>query len=236
MTPYQVKQLHLMRQMEERFTDDPHAASTVPMQLDYISDRQMCLTVNSFIPDAIANRIQSMIIEPMRRVDPTHYYYDNASLHITIHTVRTIHYPPTFTDNTIETSKSVLARYIPKNRPFRFRLIGIMAIPTSVAVIAIASARYNRFTHVLRRAFTAEGIPDEKKYFSPDVTFANVTVCRYTHMPSPEFLKTLTSLKTTPVGSVTVGEVALLETNAGAHPSKTRIFATYPFPKTQARL
>lgn len=218
-----------MRQMEARFPTDPHAASFVARQANYTSDRQMCLTVNSFIPEAIAARIQSMIIEPLRRADPTHYYYTNASLHITMHTVRTIHYPPTFTERSIEISKQVLAQYIPKSRPFRFIVAGVMALPTSVAVIVLTSARYNRFTHVLRRAFSAAGIPDEKKYFSPDVTFANITICRYMHTPSQKFLKTLAARKNIPVGSISVGEVALLETNAGAHPSKTRIFATFRF-------
>ncbi|MBU1326728.1 hypothetical protein KKB64_01510 [Patescibacteria group bacterium] len=41
----------------------------------------------------------------------------------------------------------------------------------------------------------------------------------------------LTTLKNTHVGSFIAKDITLVETNAGAHPSKTRILGTYEFGK-----
>ena len=231
MTPYQVKQLDLMRQMEHKLASNSNAATVVPLQTNYETDSQMCLSVNSFLQESVAASIQSKFIEPLRQIDPTQYYYQNASLHITLHSIRIIHDPPTYTAHDIETSRRLLAQYIPSEQPFSFDLHGVLSMPTSVSVMALATPDYNQFIRTLRQQFVAAGIPDDKKYFSDEMVFANTTICRYTHKPSPKFLKKLTALKDTYIGEFIAKKVALVETNAGAYPTKTTVLSEYRFAK-----
>lgn len=229
MTPFQQKQLDLMRQMESSLASGSRASTIVPLQADYATDTQMCLSVNSFVPSTIAAAIQAKLIEPLRQIDPAQYYYPNESLHITFHSVRIIHDPPTYTDQDIKTSHRLLTKFIPLEQPFPFILHGILSMPTSVSVIALIIPEYNRFIRKLRHLFVDSGIPDDKKYFSDEIVFANTTICRYTHKPSSEFLEKLKVLKDMYVGEFVAKDVSLVETNAGAFPSKTTVLGRYQF-------
>lgn len=229
MTPFQKKQLALMRQMETMLAADSHVSTIVPMQADYATDNQLCLSLNAFVPEAIATSIHNKLIEPLQRLDRHHYYYQNESLHVTFHSIRIIHNPPTYSQKDIETSRALLTKLIPSERPFPFIWHGVLALPTSVSVIVLVTPAYNRFIRRVRHDFVGHGIPDDKKYFSDTMVFANTTICRYTHKPSPEFIEKLQTLKDTTIGSGVIDMVSLIETNAGAHPSKTRVLGTYRF-------
>lgn len=229
MTPFQKKQLALMRQMETMLAADSHVSTIVPMQADYATDNQMCLSLNAFVPEAIATSIHNKLIEPLQRLDRHHYYYQNESLHVTFHSIRIIHNPPTYSQKDIETSRALLTKLIPSERPFPFVWHGVLALPTSVSVIVLVTPSYNRFIRRVRHEFVSHGIPDDKKYFSDTMVFANTTICRYTHKPSPEFIEKLQTLKDTNIGNGVIDTVSLVETNAGAHPSKTRVLGDYRF-------
>ncbi len=229
MTPFQTRQLALMRQMEQTLASDAAAATIVAFQADYATDNQLCLSLNAFVPHEITQSIQSKLIDPLRLLDPSQYYYPEGSLHITFHSIRVVHNPPTYTTADIEMSKQLLGTIIPSQRPFPFTLHGVLSMPTSASVIALITPEYNRFIQNLRRAFVRAGIPDDKKYFTDETVFANCTFCRYTHTPTKAFLEKLQELKDTYVGEFLASNVSLVETNAGAYPSRTTIFETYRF-------
>lgn len=218
-----------MRQMEQTLAADTTAATIVPYQTDYATDRQLCLSVNAFVSPDIAASIQSKLIEPLRKIDPTQYFYPAESLHITFHSIRIIHDPPTYTAHDIEVSDRLLESVIPSNEPFPFTLQGVMSMPTSASVIALITPAYNQFIQTLRKTFVSAGIPDDKKYFTEETVFANSTFCRYTHRPTPEFLQTLNQMKDTVIGNFLATHVSLVTTNAGAYPTKTAVLGTYPF-------
>lgn len=228
-TPFQQEQLALMRQMETMLASDSRVSTIVPIQADYATDNQLCLSLNAFVPDAISKAIQTTLIGPLQRLDPSQYYYPKESLHITFHSIRIIHNPPTYSEKDIETSKQLLAQLVPPERPFPFIWHGVLSLPTSVSVIALITPEYDRFIRRLRRAFVRSGIPDDKKYFSDTIVFANTTICRYSHKPPPEFLEKLSMVKDMHIGTGIIDNVSLVEINAGAHPSKTKVFATYRF-------
>lgn len=229
MTPFQQRQLALMRQMETCLASDTTASTIIPFQTDYVTDPQRALSVNAYIPIRLATVIQSKLINPLKTIDPTQYYYPDESLHITIHSIRIIHDPPMYTPRDIETSMQLLERFIQSEHPFSFTLHGIISLPTSVAVIALITPEYDRFTRSLRRAFVDAGIPDDKTYFTDEMVFANTTICRYTHPPSLDFLHNIKTLPNIYIGKFIAKEVSLVEINAGAHPSKTKVFGTYRF-------
>ena len=82
MTTFQRKQLDLMRQMEASLASGSNASTIVPFQKDYVTDRQLCLSVNTFIPKKVATTIQTNLIMPLKAIDPRHYYYGNEALHV----------------------------------------------------------------------------------------------------------------------------------------------------------
>ncbi len=229
MTLFQRTQLDLMRQMELTLASDSNTSTIVPFQADYATDNQMCLSVNAFLSRAIGLSIQTKLIDPLRQIDPTQYYYSNGSLHITFHSVRIIHNPPSYTDLDIKNSKQLLAKFVPPERPFPFVLQGVLSMPTSVSLIALVTPEYDQFIRRLRHEFISSGIPDDKKYFTDKMVFANTTICRYTHKPSQEFLEKVAELKNLFIGEYTAEKVCLVETNAGAYPSKTTVLAEYRF-------
>lgn len=231
MTPFQQKQLTLMRQMETRLASNANAATIVSLQTNYATDTQLCLSANCFLSNDVANTIQTKIIEPLQRLDPTQYYYANESLHITLHSIRVIHDPPSYTLSDIETSKQLLTKLVPVQNAFPVVLHGIISMPTSVAIIVLITPEYDHFIRNLRTEFVNAGIPDDKKYFTDEIVFANTTICRYTHKPSQEFLHKIEMLNNINIESFIINDVSLVETNAGCHPSKTRDFGTYKFRK-----
>lgn len=233
MTPFQQRQLTLMRQMETRLASGSNASTIVPVQTDYINDPQLALSLNAYLPKEIATTIRTRLIEPLKVIDPTHYYYPVEALHVTIHSVRIIHDPPMYTPQDIETSKRLLEQRIPLEQPFPFVFHGVMSLPTSVAVIALITPEYDRFAKSLRRAFIDTGIPDDKTYFTDEMVFANTTFCRYTQKPTQAFLEKLQTLKDLHIGEFVATEASLVEINAGAHPSKTRVFGTYEFAQNR---
>ena len=229
MTPFQEKQLALMRQMEKQLASNSCASTIVPMQLDYLNDPQIALTCISYVPEDIAKRIQTELINPLKAVEPDFYYYPNADLHITIQNVRVIHNPPSFTKEDIKKVQSVLASIVPSAGPFPFTYNGLLSMPTSASLIALVTPQYDQFVRRLRKSLTDNTVPDNKTYFTDEVIFANTTIVRYTHAPSQIFVKTLASLQDISVGTWTPKIVSLVTMNAVANPQKTIDYGSFPF-------
>ena len=218
-----------MRQMETKLASDSRVSTIVPMQTDYATDNQLCLSLNAFVPKAISVSIQNRLIGPLQRLDPHQYYYPKESLHITFHSIRIIHNPPTYSEKDIATSQQLLTELVQSERPFPFIWHGVLSLPTSVSVIVLITPECDRFIRRLRRAFVSSGIPDVKKYFSDEMIFANTTICRYSHKPSPEFLQKVAIFKNIDIGTSVIDNVSLVETNAGAYPSKTHVLGAFRF-------
>lgn len=218
-----------MRQMELSLASGVSASAIVPFQSNYASDSQVCLTCVSFLPKNTATTIQTQILFPLRIIEPNFYYYPVESLHITIQNIRVINYPPHYGPTEIAKAKNLLSEFVPRYESFRFELSGTIQMPTSLAIIALASPEYDQFVRILRRTLIDAGIPDDKKYFTDEIVFANTTICRYTHKPSQKFLEKLETLKDVDIGTFVASDVSLVETNAGAYSSKTRVFGTYRF-------
>lgn len=229
MTPFQKKQLVLMRQMEASALSGQSASTIVPMQSDFIQDPQIALTCITYIPNQVAQTIQTQLIEPLRAVEPAFYYYPVEAMHITIQNVRIIHEPPNFSASDIAKVQSMLEQTVPKFGPFTFKLSGLLSMPTSISLIALIQPEYDHFVRLLRQNLVNIHVPDDKTYFTDEIVFGNTTICRYTHTPKPKFLETLQTLKDKTIGTVVANSVSLVEMNAGAHPSKTRVLGVYRF-------
>lgn len=229
MTPFQVRQLALMRQMETQLATDPQASTIVPMQTDYWNDPQIALTCISYIPKEIAQRIQTELINPLKAIEPDFFYYPDTGLHITIQNVRVIHNPPSFTPEDVNRVQSVLESMTSSAGPFPFTYQGLLSMPTSVSLIALVTPAYDQFVRRLRASLVAVGVPDDKTYFTNEIIFANTTIIRYTHKPSKSFIETIENLQYTSIGTWTPKIVSLVTMNAVANPQKTTIHGNYSF-------
>lgn len=229
MTLYQQKQIVLMRQMENSLAKNTAASTIVTIQKDYVNDPQLCLTCVSFLPKNIAETIQTQQLTKLAAIEPAFYYYPVQSLHVTIQNIRVINNPPHFSSADIAKAQQLLQNFIPAYKPFVFEFSGILLLPTSLAIIALITPEYDHFVRAFRQTLISAGIPDDKQYFTDEVIFANTTVCRYTHEPSQRFLDEVKKHESMFFGSMTAKEVSLIQTNAGAHPSKTKVLGTYQF-------
>lgn len=229
MTPFQQKQLDLMRQMETALATGAPASTIVPMQADYQNDPQIALTIISRVPKDIAETIQTQLIEPLRAIEPEFFYYPNDALHVTIQNVRVIHDPPRFTASDVAKVDGLLKTLVPKTAPFPFIFAGLLSMPTSVSIIALVSPEYDQFIRRLRKSLTDAGVPDDKTYFTDEAVFANTTICRYTHAPSEKFTDMLTKNKDMHAGQFAPDKVSLVRMNAVASPAKTTVLGEYQF-------
>lgn len=234
MTPFQERQLVLMRQMESSLASDHSASTIVPIQADYQNDPQIALTCISYIPSDLAASIQTQLIEQLQTIEPDFFYYPNEALHITIQNVRVIHNPPRFTDEDVKKVQMVLSKMVSASAPFEFEYAGLLSMPTSVSLIALVSPAYDQFVKTLRHALNAAGVPDDKTYFTDQIIFANTSICRYTHAPSQKFLKKLEECKDISFGKLTPKTVSVVTMNAVANPKKTVVHGTYDFASKKA--
>ncbi len=229
LSTFQSKQLALMRQMEAELSAGTPAATTVPMQTDYSSDPQLCLTLNASLPPTITKHIFDRLVTPLTALEPDFYYYPGNTFHITFQTIRKIHFPPQYTPANIIRVGALLAKEVPRHQPFTFELSGVMSLPTSAAIIALENPEYNKFILSLRQQLKDIDVATDQSYYSDTMVFANCTFVRYTHSPSKKFLETLKKLRDVYIGQCTIEEVTLLETNAGVNPQKTKVFGSFNF-------
>lgn len=229
MTPFQQKQIDLMRQMEAALAAGAPASTIVPIQTDYHNDPQIALTIISRVPKDIAKTIQTQLIAPLRAIEPEFFYYPDEALHVTVQNVRVIHDPPRFTASDVAKVDALLATLVPKTRRFPFIYAGLLSMPTSTSLIALVSPEYDQFIRRLRKSLAEAGIPDDKTYFTDAAIFANTTICRYTHTPSKKFTDTLAKYKDIRAGQFAPEKATLVSMNAVASPAKTTVLGEYQF-------
>lgn len=229
MTPFQVRQITLMRQMEASLARDQSASEIVSMQSDYTNDDNMCLTTVSYLPTTVANTIYETIIKPLAVIDPDQYYFPNSSMHVTIHNVRVVRKPAAYTDSDILLARQLLVQSIPMHHAPTFELQGLLSMPTSISIIALITPEFDHMVKSIRKQFALANLADDKKYFTDEMIFANITICRYTHAPTQLFLETVQKYKDISFGKFSVDKASLVTSNAGMHPSKTTVIDTFSF-------
>ncbi|MFC1687560.1 hypothetical protein ACFL0L_03200 [Patescibacteria group bacterium] len=229
MGAYQDQQRKLFDDIEKSGFADPSSSTLV--SLDNSVDKRMCLTGIVFPPEDILKVLNSEVIEPLKSADPRHYYYPEKSLHFTIKNLKVVEYPIPYTDDDLIKAKSVFEEVIPRHKVFSFHAQGLFHLPVSISIRGYTNESLKNiildFDQVLEKA----GIPDNKKYASPEVFFGNMNVCRYTTEPNEQFKKQLKKLKDIDIGTFEVKTVSLITTNLVCHPDKTTIIGEYTLPE-----
>ncbi|MBI5621568.1 hypothetical protein HY933_01730 [Candidatus Falkowbacteria bacterium] len=227
MATYQEQQKDLINTIERQVSAGSFSATTVAMRNDFVTSQEISLTAVSFVPPEINRVISESIIEPLRQVEPGHYFLPPESRHVTIKNVRAIHHPPNFTDGDIEKVAALFAKIIPEHQSFSFHLQGLLLFPTSISLMGYCDERLKYLVQALDSGLRDIGVPDDKKYLSDEVFFGNITLCRLTASPSLAFIAKIKGFKNVVVGSLPLTEISLISCNPVCHPSSRKIIAQY---------
>lgn len=220
---YQDKQEKIFREMEKTLKKGESEATIVEILSNYADDNQVCLTTVAFIPKHLGEKIKDKIIKPLKKADPTQYFYPRQSLHITIQNIRTIHRSPLFTKNDIEKVKKAFSKIFPKHKSINFEIKGVLELPTSLSLKVFSDEKFHDLVMDLRKTLDRIGVPDNKKYFSENIVIGNITICRYIKKPNKLFQKKVEELKDIDIGQFTANKIYLITTNTVCHPNKTVI-------------
>ncbi len=196
---------------------------------DFAEDRRLCLTAAAFLPSEVQERIESEIIERLKTVEPNHYYYRRASLHITVQNIRTIQDPPAFQQHDIANAISALKPEIEKTAPLEFEVSGLLKLSASLALRGFAQPALLELVTRTRAALKSVGLADNKEYVSDDVVFGNVTICRFAHTPASAFVERAMTLASDFNQRFEIDQVHLIATNAVCHPKLTHVYETFNF-------
>ncbi len=227
MDSYHQKQQEVISQIENEYKIGRSPSSIVKPVKDYINDNRICFTSVIFLPIRLEQKIIDKIIIPLSKADRHQYFYSPSSFHLTIQNIRIISEPPQFNKEDIEKAKKVFAKVIPKYKRFTFKLKGLFELPSSLAVCGFSGKIFTSLSSELDKELTKQGVPDNKKYFTKEIMFGNVTFCRYTQKPNTQFMKIVYELKNVEIGNFEVKTISLITTNAACIPNKTHIIQSY---------
>ena len=194
---------------------------------DYARDDRLCLTAVCFISPDLSELITKQIVEPLRKIDPTQYFYSPESMHLTLRNVRTIAAPPTFTESDVSIAANTLRRTLLDKHALSIELKELFIPQNSLSVCGYSDETLPEIVSAMGSALEQAGICDDKYYASGDVVFGNVTFCRLTGPLSEAFLEKTKELQSVEIGMLMVREVSLIVTNAVCHPSFTRVIEKF---------
>lgn len=206
-------------------------ASIVPIQANHRTNPALALTSVIFIPEGMAQEIYQAVVEPLRAIEPEHYYYPPETMHLTIKNVRKVNDPPRFIETDIKKVDQLFRRIIPQYGAFSISLEELVPFATSVALIGYADERFQTLIQALDTGLREIGLPDDKKYVSDTLFFGNITICRFTHPPSPAFFKEIDRLTYRFKAELPVQQIALITCNAVCLPETRTVWHTYTLRK-----
>lgn len=161
---------------------------------DFENDSRICLTSIHLPEEHFLSEIRKKIVEPLRKINPEHYYYSPESLHITIKNVRVINDPPHFTGKDVEKTKEVFSRVIPRHRKFNAYFYRLLLFPYNLVLMGTSDPESDDLIIDLDTALVEAGVPDDKKYINSEHFFLNMTLARFNSPPSAEFRRKVKEL------------------------------------------
>lgn len=229
---YQEKQKIQFDEIEQKLKHGQRPMVVCDRVTDYINDQRRSLTTAFFTPPEINQVIQNKLIGPLKELDPNQYYLPPESLHLNFLILAYNNNPPTFTEEDAEIIKKALKETVSSFLPINYELKGILEGPNSLAVRGYTGPELQENIKTLQSKLLALGYDTSAGQASKDVFFGNVTFCRYTHDPSPEFLAKVKELKNQYVGKTTPTELHLISSSVVFHLTQHKFYATFHFGKS----
>ena len=197
------------------------------MTSDFANDNRISLAAIKFLPKELSDLIERDLSHPLFAIDERQFFFANQSLHMTVQNVRKISDHATFGDKEIEAARLAFKKVAADFSPFEFSLEGLLVMPASVAIRAIAEPRFAEFSRAIRDRLRVAGVADDKPYINDDVVFGNVTFCRYTAPPTEKFMAKIEQLRGVDLGALKIDSFELLSTNSICDLNKTTCHQKY---------
>lgn len=215
-TPFQIGQKQVIQELEKQINQNAIAFSTVSApDTNFDDDDRMCLTSVHFPSTQLKQAIQTQLIEPLKTLDSTQYYYSNESLHFTIKNIRAIANPPAFTKEDIEKAKEVFANVLSNYSVFNVYYYRLLLFPNNLALVGTTDPVFDDMVLELDRQLKKVGVPDTKVYVNDKFFFSNITLARFTQPITEEFKQKIQELsQAIEFEPYVVDSVTLLTANA----------------------
>lgn len=223
---YKDQQRTLIRQLNRRLAAGKFLATSVPPVSAYEDDRRTFLAFIARPPASLAERVLRLQ-ERLLRLDPHQFAIPRPALHFTVKNVRTVSDPPAFTAEEVERAKRAAADVLPGLGSFELQVEGVLLTPSSLALAAYSSERFDAWVRGVDRALRARGVRDDKTYASDAVFFSNLTLLRYVRPPTPALLKACSSIEGIRFEPFEVKEVLLVSANLAFSPGLCRVHAAF---------
>lgn len=161
------------------------SAAIIPLRTTY-TNAARCLTVVHLLDERLASRISHDIIARLRKTEGHHHWYPTHDLHLTLKNVRSAKPNRVYTAEEIQQAVSAVERASHAIEPLTFAIHGPICFPTSVILRAFGTLKHREAVRLLDRELELAGIPDDKGYASNEVFIGNITLCRFTTMPTAD--------------------------------------------------
>jgi len=215
MTLHQIEQIKIIDGLEHSINQNAVTSTTVAPVEDFVHDNRICLTVVHFPRPDLTNSIINDIIAPLQQIEPSFHYYDTTSLHITVKNIRTIEFPPLFTDQDVIKAQAVLSSTIPGHQKFNVFFNRLLLFPHSISLVGTTDPELDPLVIDLDNALKTAGLPDNKTYVNNSHFFCNMTLARFGKAPSESFKEKIVSLsKHINLDPYCVDDVSLITANA----------------------
>ena len=148
MSDYRSLQKRIIDQLRFGAGQPGAKATIVPMKRDHRHDPAIGLTSVVFVPEALGWAIAEAIIDPLKAIEPDHYYYGPDSLHLTIKNVRSVHNPPHFTRADVKEVDALFSQIVLQHQSFSVQLEDLVPFSTSLSLIAYSGESLHRLPHL----------------------------------------------------------------------------------------
>lgn len=223
---YKDRQRALVRQINARPATSEFPATSVRPVSAYEDD---CRTFLAFIarpPAPLVERVLDLQ-ERLIRLDPQQFAIPRSALHFTVKSVRTVCDPPAFTAEEVELARCAAADVVPGLGSFELQVEGTLQTPSSLALAAYSSERFDAWVRGVDRALRDRGVRDDKTYASDAVFFTNLTLLRYVRPPAQALIDAYLPLERVRFEPFEVKEVALVSSNLAFSPDLCRVHAVF---------
>jgi hypothetical protein len=160
-------------------------AAVVPLRTAY-TNAARCLTVVHLLDEPLASVISQVIIAQLREIEGHHHWYATHDLHLTLKNVRSAKPNRVFTPDEIQRAVGAVERAWHAIEPLSFAIHGPVCFPTSIVLRAFGTLKHREAVRLLDRELDLAGIPDDKGYASNEVFIGNITLCRFSTMPTAD--------------------------------------------------
>ncbi len=226
---YRELQKQQMDELETHKCSSDFPASIVAPVEDYANDQRKYLTIVAHPTKKLISKITNEFVRDLKKADPSQYYCEPDSLHFTILSIKLFEDGGNFSPEIIAEIIKVTNAVFSSHHPFIFKMQGSLALPTSIGVRCYSSIKLRKLVCDLKSALNKIGITSDKKLYSENVLFGNITLCRFKpeYHPTDELFAVVEKYRNFEFGNMKLLKTKLVHANAVVSPNHTKVFVEF---------